>query len=68
MYRKKQKSGLYIQQAGNTLARKAINLYCKQIDKKHLLVKWTARYVIFIGAAIKIAVLVIWRTNPVSLC
>ena len=43
---KKQKPGLYLQQAGNK----------------------TAKYVFLIGVAIKLAVLVSWRTTPVSLC
>ena len=42
--------------------------FCQKIDKKHPLVKWTAKYVFFIEAAIKIAALVNWRTTPESLC
>ena len=33
MYRKKQKPGLYLQEAGNTLTLKP-QLFCQQIDKK----------------------------------
>ena len=36
--------------------------------QKHPLVKWTAKYVFFIGVAIKIAVVVSWHTTSVSLC
>ena len=36
---------------------------------KYPLVKWTTvKYIVFIGIAIKVAVLVSWRTTPVFLC
>ena len=58
-----------MQQAGNTLALKPIKLFRQQIDKKHpALVKWIAKYAFFTSKTIKIAVLVSWRTTPVSLC
>ena len=45
-----------------------IKLFCHQIDKKHPLVKCTAKYVFFKGAVMKITVLVSWHTTLVSLC
>ena len=52
-------------QIANTLALNP-QLFCQQIDKKHPLAKRTAKYVFFIGAAIKIAVLVSRRTTSMS--
>ena len=68
---RKWKPGLYLQQAGDTLAFNP-QIFCQQIYKNtlwynELLNMFLHRYKHFC-IAIKIAVLVSWRTTLVSLC
>ena len=65
---KKQKSGLYLQQAENILTFNR-QLFCQQIDKRKLLTsKMNCLIIFFIGLALKIAISVNWCTTRVSLC